>query len=99
MYKPSTRTKKGGSCGEVGHWTKFQISEFLKRDGNIELHVSVTFTFCVMFCKRIFNILVESLQRKPNDDGFMHLTILTRKLDLTINAVFPATGQGFKITK
>ena len=101
------------------HRTKSYVSAFLKRDGNIELHVSVTFTFCgnlqypvlailssfrhvsgtemsshvsvifksgrfrccsfpLCFRKRIFNILVEPLQRKQTDDGFVHLTILTK---------------------
>ena len=29
-----------------GHRTKSHVSAFLKRDGNIELNISVTFTFC-----------------------------------------------------
>ena len=57
-------------------------------------HVSVIFksrrfrccSFPLCFCKRIFNILVESLQRKQTDDGFVHLTILTKlkRLETTI---------------
>ena len=49
-------------------------------------HVSVIFksgrfrccSFPLCFRKRIFNILVESLQRKQSDDGLVHLTILTK---------------------
>ena len=73
-------------------------------------HVSVIFkpgrfrccSFPLCFCKRIFNVLVESSERKHTDDGFVHLTILTRKLDLKMNVVskciWPADDQGFKIT-
>jgi len=35
-------------------------------------------SFLLYFCKRIFNNLVESLQRKQTGDGFVQLTILTK---------------------
>ena len=49
-------------------------------------HVSILFksrrfrccSFPLCFSRRIFNILVESLQRKQTYDVFIHLTILTK---------------------
>lgn len=40
--------------------------------------ISAVFRFRYVFCKRIFNILVESMQRKQTDDGFVHHAILTK---------------------
>ena len=39
------------------HRTKSYVSAFLKRDGNIELHVSVTFTVCGNLSYQLLAIL------------------------------------------
>ena len=88
----------------IKFWRFYQVFVMFRERKCQVMFKSGRFRCCSLplcFWKRIFNIciLVESLQRKPTDDGFMHLTILTRKLDLTMNAVFPVAGQGFKITK
>ena len=83
-------------------WRFYQVSVMFRERKCQVMFPSYLSQFPLRFCKRIFYVLVESLQRKHTDDGFVHLTILTRKLDLTINAVskciWPADDQGFKIT-
>ena len=58
---------KASLIATVFHRTKFHVSVFLKRDGNIELNISVTFMFCET-CNtkswRFYQISVLNPERK-----------------------------------
>ena len=75
------------------HRTKSHVSAFLKCDGNIELHVSATFTFCGnVLC--LVLMMLSSFCHVSGTEMSSHLSVILKSGKLTIN-VLPAATSNF----
>ena len=57
------------------HRTKSHVSAFLKCDGNIELHVSATFTFCGNMLYQVLAIL-SSFRHVSGTETSSHVSVI-----------------------